>query len=485
MTNHHVVAGLRPPVLLALPGQPLMEGQVLGADALTEPGNSGAPLIDVRGQVLGVNTCVDARAEGIGFAVPAETVRNVAGELIAHGKVERGALGVAVAVAVRETYVDGRPTSAVVVMRAAPRTASALRAGDAILTFDGVPVRDRSDHYVLLTRARVCRRACTATAGTSRLTSRSRGSARPEHWRSDGSDRLRVPRARGDRAVEVPCAEEEAAAQGACEGPTGHGRPRAPGRRVEHAAHLALTALNTAAQGTVSADAVGRELHGAMDPASLPPPDLEGIDRLVRPLRKRYVGLASAEGAAAGLLPAMTGVGVVAAQSGALVADVTFLLGLSLRAVGEHLTCYGLDMHRQEERLYALQVVGLALGPDATSKTALLNSLAQISRAVAQRQTWKQLEEKAFVKVAVKVAARLGVRLTQRKLGRLVPIAGGAVGAAMNGAFVNQVCGAAYMLGRERFLLAKDDQPPGPVLTPRRLRLRPRPLLWRRGWKPC
>lgn len=226
VTNHHLVAELRPPVLLALPGRPPVEGRLVGVDTLTDlavlrvraelavhlelrdaparvgelclglgspfgrypesaalgivsglartipgaggrpierviqtdgaisPGNSGGPLVDVRGQVLGVNTCVDAGAEGIGFAVPADTVRNVVGELIEHGVVERGALGVAVAV--RETDVDGRSVSAVTVVRA-PRAASALLTGDAILAFDGVPVRDRSDLYVLLTRDRIGR----------------------------------------------------------------------------------------------------------------------------------------------------------------------------------------------------------------------------------------------------------------------------------------------------------------------------------------
>ncbi len=61
------------------------------------PGNSGGPLVDSRGQVVGVNTAIVAAAQGIGFAVPSATVRWVATELLASGWVKRRQLGITVA----------------------------------------------------------------------------------------------------------------------------------------------------------------------------------------------------------------------------------------------------------------------------------------------------------------------------------------------------------------------------------------------------
>lgn len=61
------------------------------------PGNSGGPLVDSRGRVVGINTAIIAMAQGLGFAVPATTARWVVGELLAHGRVHRLSLGVVAA----------------------------------------------------------------------------------------------------------------------------------------------------------------------------------------------------------------------------------------------------------------------------------------------------------------------------------------------------------------------------------------------------
>lgn len=58
------------------------------------PGNSGGPLVDTRGRVVGVNTAIIAMAQGLGFAVPSNTAQWVVGELLAHGQVRRRWLGV-------------------------------------------------------------------------------------------------------------------------------------------------------------------------------------------------------------------------------------------------------------------------------------------------------------------------------------------------------------------------------------------------------
>jgi S1-C subfamily serine protease len=59
------------------------------------PGNSGGPLVDSRGRVVGVNTAIIVMAQGIGFAIPADTARWVASQLLTQGRVRRGFLGLA------------------------------------------------------------------------------------------------------------------------------------------------------------------------------------------------------------------------------------------------------------------------------------------------------------------------------------------------------------------------------------------------------
>jgi S1-C subfamily serine protease len=72
----------------------LIEG-IVQHTAPLNPGNSGGPLVDARGRVVGINTAIIAAAQGIGFAVPAATAEWVISEVLAHGRVRRAYLGMA------------------------------------------------------------------------------------------------------------------------------------------------------------------------------------------------------------------------------------------------------------------------------------------------------------------------------------------------------------------------------------------------------
>src|SRR5207248_3115377 len=61
------------------------------------PGNSGGPLVDSRGRVVGINTAIIALAQGLGFAIPSSTARWVVAELLAQGRVRRLSLGISAA----------------------------------------------------------------------------------------------------------------------------------------------------------------------------------------------------------------------------------------------------------------------------------------------------------------------------------------------------------------------------------------------------
>jgi serine protease Do len=112
-------------------------------DALINPGNSGGPLFNMRGEVVGVNSAVISHAQGIGFAVPINMVKDLLPNLMDNGHVERGWLGMTV---VEE---PGKHSAQVIdVYPGGPAAAAGLRASDRVTTINGRPV----DSYLQLLR---------------------------------------------------------------------------------------------------------------------------------------------------------------------------------------------------------------------------------------------------------------------------------------------------------------------------------------------
>jgi serine protease Do len=124
-------------------------------DAAINPGNSGGPLLNLRGEVIAVNTAIASSSggsEGIGFAIPIEMAVRVAEELVAHGKLRRGYLGVTLDpefTADDAMRGSGFPGGALVkeVRDGSPAALANLLRGDVILEFNGVGV-DNDDHLV-------------------------------------------------------------------------------------------------------------------------------------------------------------------------------------------------------------------------------------------------------------------------------------------------------------------------------------------------
>jgi serine protease Do len=130
--------------------------EMLQTDAAINPGNSGGPLLNLRGEVIGINTAIitNARSEGnigIGFAVPSNTVRELLPQLHT-GKVIRGRIGVSVLPVPREGFEDfglKTRTGAVVAQVIAGGAAAkgGVEPGDVIVQFNGRPVKN-SDELV-------------------------------------------------------------------------------------------------------------------------------------------------------------------------------------------------------------------------------------------------------------------------------------------------------------------------------------------------
>jgi serine protease Do len=123
----------------------------LQTDAAINPGNSGGPLINLRGEVIGINTAIASNSggnEGIGFAIPIDMFMYVANQLIDTGKVTRAFLGVNLdsrfGPAMAAEMGLPRPLGARIngITPDSPAAAAKLRVGDVILQFDNVPVED-------------------------------------------------------------------------------------------------------------------------------------------------------------------------------------------------------------------------------------------------------------------------------------------------------------------------------------------------------
>jgi serine protease Do len=130
----------------------------LQTDAAINPGNSGGPLLNLRGEVVGINTAIASSSggsEGIGFTIPINMVMLIADQLSEHGTVVRAYLGVRLDSAFGPEAAAkvglGRPQGARVtgITKASPAEVAKMQVGDVILTFNGTRVED-DNHLINL-----------------------------------------------------------------------------------------------------------------------------------------------------------------------------------------------------------------------------------------------------------------------------------------------------------------------------------------------
>ncbi len=124
-------------------------------DASINPGNSGGPLLNVYGEVIGINTAVVASGQGIGFAIPINLAHLVADQLIEKGEVVRGWLGVSIqplTAELAESFGLDRVTGALVnqVLPGSPAEIAGLKQGDILLGFGGQEIEDIRELQLLV-----------------------------------------------------------------------------------------------------------------------------------------------------------------------------------------------------------------------------------------------------------------------------------------------------------------------------------------------
>ncbi len=112
-------------------------------DAPINPGNSGGPLLNIYGQVIGVNTAIYREAQGIGFAIPIDLVMRLVRDLLAFGHIRQTWWGMWL----EPEGEDGRGLRVIAVLPESPAGRAGLRQGDRIIAIRGEPVRTLEDFY--------------------------------------------------------------------------------------------------------------------------------------------------------------------------------------------------------------------------------------------------------------------------------------------------------------------------------------------------
>lgn len=133
-------------------------------DASINPGNSGGPLLNIYGEVVGVNTAIVASGQGIGFAIPINLARQIADQLISNGEVTRGWLGVSIQpldATLAKSFGLDRVTGALVtkVLPGTPAEKAGIQRGDVLLNFNGKPVRSVKELQLLVASSELGKKA--------------------------------------------------------------------------------------------------------------------------------------------------------------------------------------------------------------------------------------------------------------------------------------------------------------------------------------
>lgn len=127
--------------------------EFIQTDASINPGNSGGPLVNMKGQIIGINSMIFSESggnQGIGFAIPSNLVRHVYEQLVKNGKVIRGYLGVTITEVTPEKAkgLGLNTTEGALVNDVQPNTPAAkagIQSGDLIISFDGKPVKTQHE----------------------------------------------------------------------------------------------------------------------------------------------------------------------------------------------------------------------------------------------------------------------------------------------------------------------------------------------------
>lgn len=133
---------------------------LIQTDAAINPGNSGGPLISLDGKVIGINTAINAQAQGIGFAIPINTAKEVLDELIKSGSVTRPYIGVALQDMTKDLadyFKLKEPKGAIIadVVSDSPADKAGLMRGDVILKINDNVIKNSNDVSEIISNTKI------------------------------------------------------------------------------------------------------------------------------------------------------------------------------------------------------------------------------------------------------------------------------------------------------------------------------------------
>src|SRR5437667_3117399 len=149
--SHTVTTGVVSAVGRSLHDEDRTYTDFVQTDASINPGNSGGPLLDIKGELIGINTAIHGKAQGIGFAIPISRAKRIVQELISHGAVEAPWVGLAVQTLTPELapHFSLRDRQGVLIRTVEPGSPAAragLNRGDILLSLDGRPLHSSEEY---------------------------------------------------------------------------------------------------------------------------------------------------------------------------------------------------------------------------------------------------------------------------------------------------------------------------------------------------
>lgn len=158
--DHTVTVGV-----ISAKGRPLtINGQnfknLLQTDASINPGNSGGPLLNLKGEVIGINTAINAQGQGLGFAIPINTAKSVLDDLITKGKVSHPWVGIGVYTLTKDlaNYYGLSVEEGVLISQIynnSPAEKAGLQPGDVVLEIDKQKVTTSEQLVDIISKAKV------------------------------------------------------------------------------------------------------------------------------------------------------------------------------------------------------------------------------------------------------------------------------------------------------------------------------------------
>jgi serine protease Do len=149
--GHSITTGVISAAIRRIPMEEKIFSVFVQTDALINPGNSGGPLLNINGDLIGINTAIARQAQGIGFAIPIDSVKRVLPDLMKGGRLRRPYHGIIPATVSKDFVPSGR--GGVLVSRVdadSPAQKAGVRYGDVILALDGIPIGSPAEMQAML-----------------------------------------------------------------------------------------------------------------------------------------------------------------------------------------------------------------------------------------------------------------------------------------------------------------------------------------------